>query len=342
MAAESFQRRDAAPTIRCGALSGLDGFLRRSGVQTPALCERAGVDPLALGDPDSRMEVRSYVALLESAARQSHDDSLGLRLGYQQPLTTVGVLSSMYLQACDVGAAIQCGIDHLPLHQEGARLKLSLEGPHAVLSYSVRDPGLLDYRQDAELSVAKMLRFARAIAGTSDWSPVAVYFEHPAPRDTSEHRKLFGAPVYFSQACNGIVFPKELLNHRISGGHSGVAPAPVDPVAQQAGCTQLDLAGELRLHIVQALRQGHISIDDCAAAFGLGTRTLQRRLAAAGVVFEELVESTRFELARHYLKQAHLSLTEIGYLLGYAELSTFSRAFRRWSGRSPRAFRSKP
>jgi len=339
MAAESFQRRDMGPTIRCGALSGLDGFLQRSGVKTPALCERAGVNPLDLGDPDSRMEVRRYVALLESAARQSDDDSLGLRLGYQQPLTTVGVLSDMYLRASDVGAAIQCGIDHLPLHQEGARLKLSLEGPHAILSYAVRDPGLLDYRQDAELSVAKMLRFARAIAGRSDWSPAAVYFEHPAPRDTSEHRKLFGAPVYFSQACNGIVFPKELLNHRINCSHSGIAPAPVELVAQQANDTHLDLAGELRLHIVRALRLGHVSIDDCAAAFGLGTRTLQRRLAAAGVVFEELVESTRFELASHYLKQAHLSLTEIGYLLGYAELSTFSRAFRRWSGRSPRAFR---
>jgi len=72
-----------------------------------------------------------------------------------------------------------------------------------------------------------------------------------------------------------------------------------------------------------------------------GFAALQRRLAAAGVVFEELVESTRFELASHYLKQAHLSLTEIGYLLGYAELSTFSRAFRRWLGCSPQTFRRK-
>jgi len=95
----------------------------------------------------------------------------------------------------------------------------------------------------------------------------------------------------------------------------------------------------MRRHITRVIRHGQTSINECAAAFGWHVRTFQRRLKAAGVTYDELLETTRHDLAVHYLKHRHLSLTEIGGLLGYAERSTFSRAFRRWSGCSPQAFR---
>jgi AraC-like DNA-binding protein len=339
MLAEKFHKFESSATIRCGALSGIDAVLKRRGLNTPAVCEQAGVDPGVLSDPDLRFEVRRYVEFLESAARMCQDDELGLRLGYQQPLSTMGALSDMFLAAPDVKSAIRVGIDYMPMHQEGARLELSVEGGLAILSYSVRDPGLLEYRQDAELSVAKMLRFARAIARRSDWAPSAVFFEHPAPPDTTVHLKIFGAPVYFSQPQNGIAFPRELLQMRTAGGAQRNTPMPAKAMSLWVSKPQRDLLGELRLHVMRALRQGQTSIDECAAAFGLSRRTFQRRLSAEGVLFEQLVEGIRYELACHYLKQSHLSLTEIGYLLGYAELSSFSRAFRRWSGTCPHEFR---
>ncbi len=339
MLAEAFQSYRSDATIRCGVLSGIDGLLERRGVKAPAFYEKLGVGLDVLGNPDLRVAVRGYVELLESAALLSQDETLGLRLGYQQPLSTLGALSDLCLAAPDVESAIRSGTIHLPMHQEGARLELTVERSLAVLSYSVLDAGLLEYRQDAELSIAKLVRFARSIAGRSDWAPTAVYFEHPAPRDVSAYRRLFGAPVYFSQEKNGIAFPKELLRWRIGAGMPRIMSAAVDSIVPPPNKVQLDLASELRLHVIRALRRGHTSIDDCAAAFGLSRRTFQRRLAAADVIFEELVEGTRHELARHYLKQTHLSFTEIGFLLGYAELSNFSRAFKRWSGSSPQEFR---
>jgi AraC-like DNA-binding protein len=338
--AENCRSYETSATIQCGALSGIDELLKQRDVNAAALFERMGVDPSGLDNPDARIDHRRYVELLESAARVSHDETLGLRLGYQQPLSSLGTLSNVLLGATDIKSAIQAVITHLPMHQEGARLELSLDGEQAVLSYSVRDPGLLEYRQDAELSVARILRFAHAmVGGPRGCAPSAVYFEHPAPRDTSVHRRLFGAPVYFSRGRHGIAFPREFLNQRVTAAVLQGTPTPVLAPSSQTKGPHLDLAGELRLHIVRAMRQGHVSICDCAAAFGLSTRTFQRRLTTAGVLFESLVDSTRYELARIYLKQAHLSLTEIGHLLGYAELSTFSRAFRRWSGCSPQTFR---
>jgi AraC-like DNA-binding protein len=101
------------------------------------------------------------------------------------------------------------------------------------------------------------------------------------------------------------------------------------------------LLGEVRHRVLSALPDGGVTIDVIAARLGLSERTLQRRLQAAHLNFQLLVEQLRFEVACRHLQQNDLPLTEIGYRLGYSESSAFSRAFRRWSGVSPLAYRRR-
>jgi AraC-like DNA-binding protein len=337
--APNIRQSGSAATIRAAALGGIDRVLDRSGIRLASLCERVEVDPAHLRNPESRLPVSSFIELLELAAAHAKDDALGLHLCAQQPLSTLGAMADIYLQSPDCLTAIQAGISSMSLHQEGATLELTIDGRHAVCAYTVRSPYLIDCRQDAELAIARMLRFGRAIARRPEWVPTAVYFEHPSPHNVAEHRRVFGAPIYFSQSCNGLVFPKELLRQPVMG-RTRSSPRRRLP-AHTPRLLSIDLPDQMRCHITRAIRQGRTSINECAAAFGWHVRTLQRRLKAAGVTYDELLETTRYDLALHYLKQRHLSLTEIGSLLGYAELSTFSRAFRRWSGSSPQAFRGK-
>jgi AraC-like DNA-binding protein len=336
--AVNMHQSGSAATIRAAALGGLDRILAPRGIRLASLCEQLEVDPAHLRDPESRLPVGRFVELLELAAAQAKDDALGLHLCSRQPLSVLGAIADIYLQSPDCLTAIQAGINSMSLHQEGATLELIIDGRHAVCAYTVRSPYLIDCRQDTELAIARMLRFGRAIARRPEWVPTAVYFEHPPPRNVAEHRRVFGAPVYFSQGCNGLVFPKLLLQQAVRGGARPPrwrlpvhAPRPLS----------MDLPDQMRRHITRVIRHGRTSIDECAAAFGCHVRTLQRRLKAVGVTYDQLLETTRHGLALHYLKQRHLSLTEIGSLLGYAELSTFSRAFRRWSGCSPQTFRRK-
>jgi AraC-like DNA-binding protein len=329
----------SAATIRAAALGGLDRVLGRSGIRLASLCERVEVDPAHLRDPESRLPVSRFVELLELAAAQAKDDALGLHLCSRQPLSILGAIADIYLQSPNCLTAIQAGISSMSLHQEGATLELTIDGRHAVCAYTVHSPYLIECRQDTELAIARMLRFGRAIARRPDWVPTAVYFEHPMPRSIAEHRRVFGAPIYFSQSCSGLVFPKELLQQQMKGSNrsSPRSRLPVDPPSP----LPIDLPDRMRRHIARVIRHGRTSINECAAAFGWHVRTLQRRLKAAGLTYDALLETTRHDLALHYLRHGHLSLTEIGSLLGYAELSTFSRAFRRWSGCSPQAFRRK-
>jgi AraC-like DNA-binding protein len=328
-------------TMRCASLAGLGALLEQRGASLQAVCRQVGVDVALLEQPEGRLPVRQFVELLEQSARASGDHDIGLRLGCAQPPSSFGPLADAVMHAPDVAGAIANVARYFYMHQEGANLELRLTERNAVIAYSICDAEILDYRQDAELSLAKMLNFARILIGNRHWTPSAVYFEHPEPRDSSEHRRVFGAPVYFSQPCNALLAPREILGLRLAGADAG----RLDQLRRLAEARETptlpgeDLLAQVRQQILRRLRAGSVSIQAVAAALDLSERTLQRRLGECGATFNELVERMRFELSRRYLQQDHLSLTEIGYLLGYSELSAFSRAFRRWAGVSPIEFR---
>ncbi|MDE0856703.1 MAG: AraC family transcriptional regulator [Nevskia sp.] len=328
-------------TMRCASLAGLDALLARRGASLAQVCATVGVDLALLSQPEGRLPVHRFVALLEESARASGDDAIGLRLGCSHGPDSFGPLGDAVMHAADMAGAIANVSRYFFVHQEGACLELRVEGRNAIITYCIRDAEILDYRQDAELSIAKMMNMARIATGCRNLTPSAVYFEHPEPRDSSEHRRIFGAPVYFSQPYNALVVPREMLSMRVSGADLGRL-AQLHSLAQARAAQTPpgdDLLAGVRQHILRGLRAGGVSIDKVAAALDLSERTLQRRLGECGATFNELVERMRFELSQRYLRQDHLSLTEIGYLLGYSELSAFSRAFRRWSGVSPIEFR---
>ncbi|WP_051277798.1 AraC-like transcriptional regulator QhpR [Solimonas flava] len=329
---------DAGATIRAGALTGIRAALAPRGLQPEPLCERRGVDPALLDNADARLPVGRYVDLLEDAARVSGNAALGLRLGYTQPLSSIGPGAVRMGRARSFGEAVRILIADLPLHQDGVRIDLEVDGRWASLSYSIRHLHGIEYAQDAELSIGKMLSAARRLGPSADWAPAQVHFEHPAPADPSAQRRLFGAPVHFSQPRNALIFDRALLDAPMRGAEglgAGEAAGAVLPCTESAP----DLVAALKGRILRALPQGGVTIEAIAEQLALSERTLQRRLQEAGLNFQQLVEQLRYETACRYLQQGHLPLTEIGYLLGYSEPSAFSRAFRRWSGASPLAYR---
>ena len=100
-----------------------------------------------------------------------------------------------------------------------------------------------------------------------------------------------------------------------------------------------DLIGQVRQQIVRGLDSGKITREDVAKRLHMSVRTLQRRLDDNGIVFSDLVDEIRKEMAKSYLQAGELTLTEIGFLLGFAEQSSFTRAFKRWTGQTPLEFR---
>jgi AraC-like DNA-binding protein len=286
---------------------------------------------------DDAVPIGHFVEMLEHAARATGDDCLGLHLGSRcgKP---VGRLPPCPRAPGDATAVLRELVRHPQLLRDGTQVRLLIDRTRAELVYSLCDPAVLDYRHAAEMWMASAAHIFRTLPGRRIGLIAAVHFEHPRPEDTREHRRLFGVPPHFWQPHNALVI-------RL---HEPAAPAaaPFDPehpgaAAAQGRGASADLVAQVRRLILMGLRTGKLSIQSVSGALQLNERTLQRRLDRVGSPpFQDLVENVRRDLSCCYLRQRHLSLTEIGQLLGYAEPSVFSRAFRRWTGLTPRRFRS--
>ena len=208
------------------------------------------------------------------------------------------------------------------------------------LEYQILSPAIIARRQDAELSLGQFTNIIRESCGRG-WSPLEIQFEHPRPVDWRQHETAFGAPVFFGCASNAIVFDAALLNRPMPGRDARLFTMMRNCLQSLGSSGQTEsLIDRVRGAIRLRLPDGAPTLDETAHALRLSPSAVQRALADAGLGFREAVEVTRFDLSRHYLQQSHLPLSEIALLLGYSELSAFTRAFTRWTGTSPRAYRA--
>ena len=324
-----------AGTVRAGVTATFRSVLARyPRVSADRLIQAAGIEPRRIGDPDAVIDQQQWVALLEAAADATGNPCLGLDLALQLPWKDVGVLGYVLLHSPTVGAALENSARFLAVQQTGGRLTLAVNSRLARFTYAMDDARIVDYGQNAESVFAMAVRMIREGTATPRWAPREVAFRHRGPTDISRHERLFAAPVRFGQRSNTLGIAAADLALRFGSADPGLLPVLV---RHATDClAQLPRAGEFtdeaRAAVVAAIGTGDPTIDAVATRLGSSARSVQRRLQLAGVSFKEIVDEARLDLARRYLADPSLSLTETAFLLGYSDLSAFSRAFRRWTG----------
>jgi AraC-like DNA-binding protein len=324
------------------AATGAVDFIERNGGDVDRVFGRSGIAPDCIDNPVLSLELGSYCGLFEEAARQTRNDNFGLWFGNQFMPRDLGMWGYMAVCSPTVGSAVQNLVEHFGFHQQGSMMRLSEAEPLLRLEYQVDDGRILERRQDAELSLGMFLNVFRECYG-AHWAPEEVHFEHPKPMDWKEHERAFGAPVYFNQPINALLFRREVLKGRMPNCDLKLL------AIVQTCLTALGLDQDLQQSLVDRLRhqlrvklpEGYPSLDSIAEELGQSVSGVQRALAFEGLSYKDLVETTRQDLALLYLRQVHMPLSEIAFLLGYSELSAFSRAFRRWKGASPREYRDR-
>jgi len=319
-----------------GAVHGLSQGLRRQ-----ALAE-AGLSEADLRDPDRLLQLETVLALTGAAARVAGDDCHGLHLGAEWDLGELGVLSYAVLNAPTVGTGLRNLDRYGRVHVQGGRITLRESAGEARLGYELETLDRELARQHVEASAVVGLRIVRQLSG-EQCRPRRVAFGHRRPRDPSEHTRTFGCEVQFgAPEFLLMVFDAEILDRRVVEADRMLLPLVeqhLDELLSQTA--DAALVQEVRGVLARTLCDGSPTIRSVARACGMSVRTLQRRLEEQGTVFRDLVQATRRELAERYLAAPDASLTEIAFLLGYAELSAFDRAFRRWTGTTPLAMRAQ-
>jgi AraC-like DNA-binding protein len=173
--------------------------------------------------------------------------------------------------------------------------------------------------------------------------PVTVRLKHAAPRSISSHERYFGCPVLFGADRDALTISHDVLarpNHLADDGISRFLLSHLDAEIESVG-TEPSLEALLEREISRSLSEGTPRMAEVARRLAMSDRTLHRRLSERGLSFKALVDSTRRQVAQSLLQDSRYTLTEVAFLTGFSEQSAFNRAFKRWTGQTPTAFRRR-
>lgn len=317
-----------------------ENFFRRNAAIFAPHLHHVGLNEAILSSPELEIPLHKYVALWELLGQQE-SQSIGLELGIQARSSDYGLYGHAARSAPTMALALKVLSQFISVLMQGTRVNLDVSDESVSISYQISDPLILNRRQDAEFTAASGLSMIREFTQVASLSPIRADFEHAAPEDLSAYQRILGCHARFNQPDNRLYYSPDLLDMPVKTADSRLFQllSPLLEEQRAAREADTDLLSQLRFQIANHLNTHDFSIERIADSMNMGVRTLQRRLADYQLDYSQLVEDVRRPLAENYVAQSDQSFTDIALSLGYSEASAFSRAFRRWTGRSPREFR---
>lgn len=333
-------------TVAAGAVRALMELAVSRGASRTALAERSRIACTDLEDADNRIPFSKYVALMHAGQELSNDPALALHFGEEVESSEISIAHAMG-GAANLGEAVTQGNRYAALAVEveqdgtGDRFRLCrIEGSLWFVD-ARRNPN--DFPELTESGFARMVCVTRRFTGGR---PIitAVHVTHAEPPYRAEYERIFQVPVTFGSSTNALQIDEALL----SSCEFPASPRYVTDVLRdhaEALLQQLERSQTIRDRVerllIPMLQTGEVRIDATAGALGLSRQTLFRRLRADGVTFEQVLDELRHKLALNYLGVNKASVKQTARLVGYSDPSAFSRAFKRWTGVSPRVYVSR-
>jgi len=325
--------------VRAGWLSGFHALIQRYEGDPCGLLRRFGIDPLHLADADQFIDSVAVLRLLESCRSIFSEPLFGLRLAEMQEPDVLGSVVALARAAATVGDGIVALVEYLPvtLSRHG-EVVLIRRGPVAELRWLSSHGAAICEQADYQLLML-LVKFMRMLT-TPGFTPKSISLRTaPSPRTRTELAKTLACTVEFDCPDNTLKFPAELLVQPVPSANRLIYRLIKEHLRTIKLVADADIKTRVQSYIRGALPSGNCTIARCARKLGITVRALQVQLDKAGVSFSDLLENERIEVAKGELHRGLSSVQEIGDMLGYSEQASFGRAFKRWTGLSPRAFR---
>jgi len=227
---------------------------------------------------------------------------------------------------------------------EGVRINVKLDEQAAAIAIDYVDIDRQSDRHQIEFWLVTLVRLCRQVTGTR-LAPRNLRIRHRRDETSEEMRSFFGCDVEFGAASDEIIFPAPVASLPIVGSDNYLNDLLLR-YAEEALADRPQVRTSVRSAVERVLPQllphAKASASNVAQKLAISTRTLSRKLRDEDVAFVEILEETRAALAKRYLAERDLPVSEIAWLLGYGEVSSFTHAFKRWTGMTPRQFRLTP
>jgi AraC-like DNA-binding protein len=288
----------------------------------------------------AQMPLTQFVSSLEKAAEDAEKPHLAWLVGSTCNYLSRGILGKVAMNAKTLGMGLHWLCRFYPLIQDATLVKLDVNDDTARLVYKVLDPNIWPREQDALYTLSIFANFLKS-ASVDLFSQARICIEAPKTEANSELHRHLHVPVIYSSSVNEIIFPAKYLakplNHENITSQSEISELLKRYSQKNRQMLFIDRA---RYVIYNALLETDVNQRFVANELCLSTRTLRRKLMAEGKSYQSLLDDCRMDLASRELTLAkNVSLAQMALKLGYSEHSTFSRAFLRWFGVSPRTYR---
>ena len=338
----SIPRSAVAATARAHvtALGRIPELLERFGVNSEPILASANLRREDLDDPERSASFADMDRLIGLCVRRTRCNHFGLLLGQHVNLQSFGIAGRLARHAPTVGAALRDLAAYFILHDNGGSVGVSIHDGSVTMSYGIHVPGIRHSDHVYDLSVTTMLNVMRQLCG-ADWRPDAVLLPRKRPPDIRPYRDWFAAPLHFDSILAGMVFEERCLSQPIADADPLLHTLLRENASLAMGRQDPLLHGDVRRTIRLLLLNQRCSREDVARSLGLHPRTLGRRLQAAGATFQQLLDESRADLAQQLLRDTRITIARIAATLGYRDPTIFTRAFTRWTGRTPSAFRAE-
>lgn len=319
----------------------LGRLLESRGLDGRPLLREVGLDPSLVREPRARYPFARVAAAWGRAAKLAGDPHLGLHVAKFYRATDFHGLAVVFLASQNLGTALERLVRYHAVVNTALRLRLVKGAAKVDLTASAMDVDDDARRVVEDSRTAILLDLCRSGAdGPLD--PMEVAFTYPRPANETEHAAIFRCPLVFGAAEWRISFRPVDLERPFLASNRDLARSNDQVLARMVeSLSHDDLVSRVKMAMVDALPSGTPTEEGIAKVVSMSSRSLQRRLAEEGTSFTALLAVVRRELAEQYVGDPSIPVTEISYMLGFSDVSSFSRAFKRWTGKSPAASRQQ-
>jgi AraC-like DNA-binding protein len=335
---------------RFGSLPSTAGFLTRlacarvqaAGIEVEPLLAKSGLSHRDIADPRARIEVQAQIKFIGLAAAAIQDDFLGFHLARDFELRALGLIHYVLASSETLGDALHRAQRYSSLANEGVSLTYCAGNDMSIVLDYVGVARHSD-RHQIECWATTLVRSCRQLSGRQ-LIPTGVRFAHRRAEDASELNAFLGCRAVFGADRDEIAFASATQDVPVVGADPYLNEL-LTGYCEEALARRRKGRGTWRSRVentmVPLLPHGDARADQVARKLGMSQRTLARRLASEGATFADVLDRLRSDLATRYLGDPDLSVSQIAWLLGYREVSAFTHAFKRWTGKPPREMRAR-
>jgi len=314
--------------------------LQQRGLDAAAIAADAGVDPQLLRDPDTRIDLDTSRRFWMAAVRATDfDPCFGLEVADGMHPTSLHAVGFAWMASSSLREAGERLVRYFRVVNSVDQIEIRVEEDITWLVFRTDGDYTLQRSYDARIGI--LLRLCQALLGR-DFVPAGVRLAREAPSVDCAERMAhyYGVAPEWNAAEYAFGVRSADLDIPIPAANIALALSAEQIAADYlARHTRDDMVAQVRHSLIELLPSGNVSRRKVARRLAVSERTLQRRLSESGETFAGLLDSLRQDLATDYLRQRHHSVNEVAYLLGFAEIASFTRAFRRWTGQPPSVWR---